>query len=151
MAVSMEGSGQRDYVVVVTILYGSVTHKFVELEVRHVGSDGAVITEDGHLVFGDVNPATGLSVSAPTAIRAVFERGGVGGFSLITLINDIPPVANTTHEIADVDQVEVILAERPILLHIVNLEAYIGRDPGRLDRAEIGTDDLGGGVLSVLH
>lgn len=60
-----------------------------------------------------MDPTAGLNVSAPTAISAVFERGGGGGFSLITLINDTPPVADTTHEIADVDQVEVILVERP--------------------------------------
>jgi hypothetical protein len=52
------------------------------------------------------------------------------------------PVLDRLCQMTRVDKVKIIFAERPNGLGIVDLEFAIWRDPQRLYRAEIGSDDF---------
>lgn len=45
------------------------------------------------------------------------------------------------------DEIEVVLRPRPLVLRVVDLELYIWRHPGWLDGGEVGTGYYGGGVF----
>lgn len=60
------------------------------------------------------------------------------------------PVADAAHEIPNMDKVKRVLVEGPRLFDVVDLEAYVRRDPRWLDWTEVGSDDFGRLVSSVI-
>jgi len=57
------------------------------------------------------------------------------------------PVRDGAVQVADVHEVEVVRRVGPGQLGVVDLEAQVRGDPGRLNRADVDAGDLGGGEL----
>lgn len=67
---------------------------------------------------------------------------------LVGLPVEAVPVGDAAGHAAAVDEVELVLrGERPVALDVFDVESAVGRHPGRLDRAQVGPDDLGAGEL----
>lgn len=56
------------------------------------------------------------------------------------------PVVDRAVEHANVDVVKVVFLPRPVVGGIIDLEADVGRNKGRLDGREVGTDDFSGRI-----
>lgn len=65
---------------------------------------------------------------------------------LVTVRDQLGPVADRAHEVASVDEVE-LLSIGPHILHVIDLEADIGGHEAGLNRAEVISKDACGLVL----
>lgn len=90
--------------------------------------DGVIVAEHEDLGLSALDPAIRLAAA-------------------VRLLEQARPVGDGPEEEAKVDQVEAVVSECPFLRAVVNLELEVRRDPFRLDRREVGTDDLALGVL----
>lgn len=92
-----------------TGLGGGARNEVVELPVRKVRRHGAIVAEQRHLVFRDVNPSARSAMS----IFYFFSRVSCNLYAAATgkwwwvlpiaLIHDMLPVGHATHQITDMD------------------------------------------------
>ena len=76
------------------------------------------------------------------------QLGGAHGLqAAVRLAVQLVPVLDATQQRSNVDEVKGVVFPRPLVLCVVNLEAYVGRDVCRLHRRQLGADNVGVGVL----
>lgn len=63
------------------------------------------------------------------------------------LLVETRPVVDAAVQEAGMDEIKVVFFKRPRLLSVVDLEDAVGRNPGRLDGRDVGSDYFGGGIL----
>lgn len=93
-----------------------------------LGVSGAVVADEVHVGLARLDPAA-------------------GGAAAEGLLEEAVPILDGTEEVADVDEVEVVVLPGPRQGGVVDLEPDVGRDPLGLAGREIGADDVGGGEL----
>lgn len=92
----------------------------------------AVIGEQVHLVFTDVNPTTRLegailSVSISSLVGRRVKQ--VGDNVPISLPQEFRPIFDRTAEMSDVNHVKVILGPCPVAFGVIDLELNVWWDP----------------------
>ena len=60
----------------------------------------------------------------------------------VDLLVEGGPIGDRAVECADVDEVKVVWGKIPFLCAVVDFELAIGRDPGWLDRREVGANHV---------
>lgn len=88
----------------------------------------SVVTENLNVGFGGLDPTT-------------------WGATTICLLEEGSPIANSSKEITDVNEIKSVVSPGPCKGCIVNLKLDVGWDPSGLNRREVGTNHFGVGVL----
>lgn len=93
-----------------------------------LGVGGAVVADEVHVGLARLDPAA-------------------GGAAAEGLLEEAVPILDGAEEVADVDEVEVVVLPGPRQGGVVDLEPDVGRDPFGLAGREVGADNIGGGEL----